>query len=64
LERFTLYELRFVLKESLSTIAKKMGRTKSTLSRELRRNRISPWRAKDQTPSSGDRRARGDTLLA
>ncbi len=40
-ERFTLYELRFVLKESLSTIAKKMGRTKSTLSRELRRNRIS-----------------------
>jgi transposase, IS30 family len=40
-ERFTLYEWRFVLKESLSTIAAKMGRAKSTLSRELRRNQIS-----------------------
>jgi IS30 family transposase len=40
-ERFTLYELRFVLKESLTSIATTMGRTKSTLSRELRRNRIS-----------------------
>jgi len=40
-ERFTLYELRFVLQESLSTIAGKMGRATSTLSRELRRNRIS-----------------------
>jgi hypothetical protein len=40
-ERFTLYESRRVLKESLSTISAKMGRAKSTLSRELRRNRIS-----------------------
>jgi transposase, IS30 family len=40
-ERFTLYESRMVLKESLSTIAAKMGRAKSTLSRELRRNQIS-----------------------
>jgi IS30 family transposase len=39
-ERFTLYESRRVLKESLSTISAKMGRAKSTLSRELRRNRI------------------------
>ena len=40
-ERFRLYEQRFVLKESLSTIAGKMGRAKSTLSRELKRNQIS-----------------------
>jgi transposase, IS30 family len=40
-ERFTLYQSRIVLKESLSTIAAKMGRAKSTLSRELRRNQIS-----------------------
>jgi transposase, IS30 family len=40
-ERFTLYELRFVLKQSLSTIAATMGRAKSTLSRELKRNQIS-----------------------
>jgi IS30 family transposase len=40
-ERFTLYELRFVLQESLSTIAGKMGRAKSSLSRELRRNQLS-----------------------
>ena len=40
-ERFTLYELRFVLQESLASIATTMGRAKSTLSRELRRNRIS-----------------------
>ncbi len=39
-ERFTLYESRMVLKESLSTIAAKMGRAKSSLSRELKRNRI------------------------
>jgi transposase, IS30 family len=41
IERFTLYESRMILKESLSTIAAKMGRAKSTLSRELRRNGIS-----------------------
>jgi IS30 family transposase len=40
-ERFTLYESRFVSKESLGAIAIKMGRAKSTLSRELRRNHIS-----------------------
>jgi IS30 family transposase len=39
-ERFTLYEWRFVLKESLSTIAAKMGRAKSTLSRGYRSGRV------------------------
>ncbi len=63
-ERFTLYEQRFVLQESLSTIAGKMGRAKSSLSRELRRNQLSPWRAKDQTPGGRARGARGDALLA
>ncbi len=39
-ERFVLYESRVVLKESLSSIAAKMGRAKSSLSRELKRNQI------------------------
>jgi transposase, IS30 family len=39
-ERFTLYRLRTRENLSMSIIAKRMKRSKSSISRELRRNRI------------------------
>ena len=39
-ERFTLYQLRNTEKLSMSMIAIQMNRSKSSISRELRRNRI------------------------
>ena len=39
-ERFTLYQLRNTAQLSMSIIAEKMKRSKSSISRELRRNRI------------------------
>lgn len=39
-ERFTLYQLRTTEQLSMSIIAKKMKRSKSSISRELKRNRI------------------------
>ncbi len=51
-ERFTLYELRFVLKESLNTIATTMGRAKS------------PWLAKDLGSLDVTRSVASNTLLS
>jgi transposase, IS30 family len=39
-ERFTLYRLRTTENLSMGIIAKRMKRSKSSISRELRRNRI------------------------